>query len=73
MQKKYLIRAALIMLMITGSYLILWSTSKTSAGKETCCESMEECIQKKDKTDPAGEMIWENFSHQFFSLTGSGN
>jgi len=72
MQKKYLIRAALIMLLITGSYLILWSTSPASS-PDTCCENMEECIQKKDKPDPAGEMIWENFSRQFFSFSGANN
>ncbi|HMK17884.1 MAG TPA: hypothetical protein VK492_06795 [Chitinophagaceae bacterium] len=69
MQKKYLLRAALILLLITGSYLVLWSTTKTPSQKDACSESMEECYKNKDENDKSGEMIWETFSRQFISTS----
>jgi hypothetical protein len=69
MQKKYLLRAALILLLIAGSYLVLWSTTKTQSQKSTCSESMEECCKNKNDNDKSGEMIWETFSRQFISTS----
>ena len=73
MQKKYLKRAALITLLIAGSYLLLWAAAPPTSAKDTCCESMEECIQKKDDSDIPGEMILGNFTRQFFSFGGATN
>jgi len=69
MQRKYLIRASLILLLITGSYLVLWSATKARSQKEACSESMEECCKKKSEKDGSGEMIWETFSRQFISTS----
>jgi hypothetical protein len=69
MQRKSLLRAALILLLIAGSYLVLWSATKTHSQKETCSESMEECCKKKDDKAGSGEMIWETFSRQFISTS----
>jgi len=69
MQRKYLLRAALILLLIVGSYLVLWSTTRTHSQKDTCSESMEECCKNKDENDKSGEMIWETFSRQFISTS----
>jgi hypothetical protein len=69
MQSKYLLRAALILLLITGSYLVLWSATKTHPQKATCTESMEECCKNKNDKDGSGEMIWETFSRQFISIS----
>ena len=69
MQKKYLLRAALILLLIAGSYLVLWSKTRTHSQKEVCTESMEECCKKKTDKDGSGEMIWETFSRQFISTS----
>ena len=66
MQKKYLLRVALAILLITGSFIIL-STSNKSSKKQNCREAMEECCKNKDKNESPGEMIWENFSRQFIS------
>jgi len=70
MQLKYLLRAALILLLIAGSYLVLWSATKSRSQKEACSESMEECCKKKNDKDGSGEMIWETFSRQFISTSG---
>jgi len=69
MQKKYLLRAALILVLIAGSYLVLWSTTRTHSQKEVCSEGMEECCKKKTDKDGSGEMIWETFSRQFISTS----
>jgi len=69
MQRKYLLRASLILLLIAGSYLVLWSTTSTHSQKEACSESMEECCKKKTDKDGSGEMIWETFSRQFISTS----
>jgi len=69
MQRKYLIRALLIVLLIAGSYLVLWSASRTHSQKEACSESMEECCKNKNDKDGSGEMIWETFSRQFISVS----
>ena len=69
MQLKYLLRAALILLLIAGSYLVLWSATKTHSQKAACSESMEECCKKKNDKDGSGEMIWETFSRQFISTS----
>jgi hypothetical protein len=69
MQRKYLLRASMIFLLIAGSYLVLWSTTRTHSQKEACSESMEECCKKKTDKDGSGEMIWETFSRQFISTS----
>jgi len=69
MQRKYLLRAALILLLMAGSYLVLWSATKNHAAKETCTESMEECCKKKTDKESSGDMIWETFSRQFISIS----
>jgi hypothetical protein len=69
MQRKYLLRAALILLLMAGSYLVLWSATRTRASKETCTESMEDCCKKQDNKDSSGEMIWETLSRQFISTS----
>jgi hypothetical protein len=69
MQKKYLLRAALILLLIAGSYLVLWSTTRAHSQKDACSESMEDCCKTKDDNDKSGEMIWETFSRQFISTS----
>ena len=69
MQYKYLLRAALILLLIAGSYLVLWSATNSRTSKETCTESMEECCQKKSDKDGSGDMIWDTFSRQFISIS----
>ena len=69
MQLKYLLRAAMIFLLITGSYLVLWSATKVHPQKETCTESMDDCCKKKNEKDGSGEMIWESFSRQFISTS----
>jgi len=69
MQRKYLLRAALILLLITGSYLVLWSATRTHSQKQTCSESMEERCKNKNDKDGSGEMIWEAFSRQFISTS----
>ena len=73
MQKKYLIRAALILVLLAGSFLILHSSTKKVTKKETCNESMEDCVKNKEKDGPSGEMIWETLSRQFFTTTDSFN
>ena len=67
MQRKYLLRAALILLMIVGSYLVLWASTNTGPKKENCTESMEECCQKKPEKGSSGESLIETFSRQFIS------
>ncbi|HEU4859202.1 MAG TPA: hypothetical protein VFT15_05165 [Chitinophagaceae bacterium] len=69
MQHKYLLRAALILLLIAGSYLVLWSATRTRTSRETCTESMEDCSKKQDNKDSSGEMIWETLSRQFISTS----
>gem|GEM_PF-1111536 len=73
MQQKYLLRASLILLLIAGSYLVLWSSTKNQNRKETCTESMEECCKRNNQAAPSGEMIWETLSRQFFSSAGFSN
>jgi hypothetical protein len=69
MQRKYLLRAALILLLMAGSYLALWSATTAHRSKETCTESLEECCKSKTDKDSSGEMIWETFSRQFMSIS----
>jgi hypothetical protein len=69
MQRKYLLRAALILLLITGSYLVLWSTTRAQSQKDACSESMDECCKSKNDRDQSDEMIWETFSRQFISTS----
>jgi hypothetical protein len=69
MQRKYLIRASLILLLIVGSYLMLWSASRTHSQKDACSESMEECCKNKNEKDGSGEMIWETISRPFISTS----
>lgn len=67
MQHKYLLRAAMILLLIAGSYLVLWSANRTPSKTYNCTESMEECCKKK--TDAPGESLIETFSSQFISAS----
>jgi hypothetical protein len=69
MQRKYLLRASLILLLIAGSYLVLWSATRTHSQKEACSEGMEECCKNKADKDGSGEMIWDTFSRQFISTS----
>jgi len=69
MQRQSLIRASLILLLIAGSYLVLWSASGSHSQKDACSESMEECCKKKTDKEGSGEMIWETFSRQFISTS----
>jgi hypothetical protein len=71
MQHKYLLRAALVILLIAGSYLVLWSATKAQTNNQACAESMEDCSKKQDDKN-SGEMIWESLSRQFIS-TSIGN
>lgn len=65
MQRKYLFRAALILLLIAGSYLVLRSATQSQAQKETCTESMEECSKNKNDENFPRESLIETFSRQF--------
>jgi hypothetical protein len=68
MQHKYLLRAALILLLIAGSYLILRASTKNQDKRETCKENMGECSKSKDENNiPSGESLIETFSRQFIS------
>lgn len=67
MQRKYLLRAAMILLLIAGSFIVLWSSNRTELKKSQNTETLEECSQKKVKSSATGEMIWETLSSQFFS------
>jgi hypothetical protein len=67
MQRKYLIRAALILLLIAGSYMVLRSATQNPLQKQTCTESMEECCQKQPEKGSSGESLIETFSRQFIS------
>ena len=69
MQRQSLLRASLILLLIAGSYLVLWSASSTHSQKDACSESMEECCKKATDKEGSGEMIWETFSRQFISIS----
>ena len=69
MQRQSLLRASLILLLIAGSYLVLWSASSANSQKEACTESMEECCKKKTDKEGSGEMIWETISRQFISTS----
>ena len=69
MQQKYLIRAALILLLIAGSFLVLKSATQDQPKKETCTESMEECCQKNPEKGTSGESLIETFSRQFISTS----
>jgi hypothetical protein len=69
MQGKYMLQIALVILFMAGSFLVLSSASKPENGKEACSESLEECSKNKGGGTPAGEIIWENFSRQFISVS----
>jgi hypothetical protein len=69
MQRKYLLRAALILVLIAGSYFILWSATRTPAEKKSCTESMEACCTKNDDQCAPGESLIETFSRQFISTS----
>lgn len=74
MQRKFLVRAALVLLMIAGSFMILLSSSRaTTASKKTCTESIEDCSKKIRKNNSSGEMIWETLSRQFISTVEISN
>jgi len=69
MQRKYLIRAALILLLMVGSYMVLWSATKSQTTKQSCTESMEECCKKQPEKNSSSESLIETFSRQFISST----
>jgi hypothetical protein len=69
MQKKNIIRFGVIAA-IVAAFLIVINSSTRVEEKSTCCkESMDQCPSKKN--NPAPGMIWESFSHQFFSFSSS--
>ena len=70
MQQKYLIRLALIAVLVVSSFLILRSSTNSVNKKEICIESMEDCSKNKKK-ESSNEMIWETLSRQFFTSTGN--
>jgi hypothetical protein len=67
MQRKYLLRAALILVLIAGSFIVLWSSNKSQLQKSQNSETLEECASKAIKPTGSGELIWETLSSQFFS------
>lgn len=69
MQRKYLLRAAFILLLIAGSYALLWSATKSLPKTESCPESMEECCKMKEDKSSPGESLIETFSRQFISTS----
>ena len=69
MQRKYLFSAALILLLIAGSYLALSSATNSPDKQESCTESMEECSKIKDEKSSPGESLLETFSSQFISIS----
>ena len=73
MQKKYLIRAAMILLLIAGSYFVLWASTKSNREKNTCTESMEDCCKTKPDQNSATDVIWEMLSSQFISISATAN
>jgi hypothetical protein len=74
MQRKFLVRAALVLLLIAGSFMVLLSSSRTTTGgKKTCTESIEDRSKKIRKNNPSGEMIWETLSRQFISTVEISN
>ena len=73
MQRKYLLRASLIFLLIAGSYLVLWSATKTPSEGKVCTESMEDCCQDEGDRNSSGDMLWESLPHQFISTSLIGN
>lgn len=73
MQKRNLIRTALVVLLFTGSFTLLLAFSNKANSKKECTESMDECCKKDIKNTSSGEMIWETLSHQFFTTTEISN
>lgn len=66
MQQKFLIRLALIAVLVVSSFLILRSSTNSASKKEICTESMEDCSKNKNR-ESSNEMIWETLSRQFFT------
>jgi hypothetical protein len=62
MKKTYIIRTALVIIAITGLFLVVRSRA-THPKADSCKESLDACSRK----DGSGKMIWENLSQQFFS------
>jgi hypothetical protein len=69
MQREYLLRAAMILLLIAGSYLLLRSATSNHPKTESCPESMEECCEMKEDKSSPGESLIETFSRQFISTS----
>jgi hypothetical protein len=59
----------MILLLMAGSYLILWSATRNKSQNETCTESMEDCCKKKTDKNTSDGKVWETCSHQFISTT----
>jgi len=72
MQKRNIIRIALVVLLFSVSFIMLLASSNKANTKKACAESMEECC-KKDNKNTSGEMIWETLSHQFFTFSDISN
>jgi len=68
MQKKTIIRASLIAVIVLACALILRSTN-TISGNSTCKESIEDCRKKSKPKNPNTNIIWESLSRQFFSTS----
>ena len=67
MQKKNIIRFGFIAALLAASLVALRSSGNAS-GSSTCKESLENCPKKQEPNKEAAPgMIWESFSHPFFS------
>ena len=67
MQRKYLLRAALILLLIAGSYLVLWSHNKgLILKKKPAQKAWKNAAKRRTDKDGSGEMIWETFPASLF-------
>ncbi len=73
MQRKFLVKAALVLLLFAGCFFVLWASSGAANAQKECTESLEESCKKGDTNSSSGEMIWETLSHQFFSATEISN
>jgi len=73
MQKKILLRTALMIILFAGSFIVITASSKSTNSPKTCTESMDDCCKKGDNKASSGEMIWESLSHQFFSTSDFSN
>jgi hypothetical protein len=62
-KKRHILRAFLVIIALTGSFLIYRSAAGTASTDSSCKESMD-CLKQQEKE---GKMIWESLPQQFFS------